>query len=56
MQIEVAAELAPSISFAKQRGASMPMEIAMMVSGIAAVFLIFAVTLAWADHYTHKNY
>ena len=30
----------------------MPTDVAVIVAGIALVFLVFAVALAWADRYT----
>lgn len=33
----------------------MPTETAVVVAGITLAFLVFALTLAWADHYTNKN-
>jgi len=33
----------------------MPTDVAIIVGAIAAVFLIFALALAWADHYSSKS-
>jgi len=30
----------------------MPTDVAIIVTGVVLAFLIFAATLAWADHYT----
>jgi len=30
----------------------MPTDVAIIVAGIVLVFIIFAVSLAWADHYS----
>lgn len=32
----------------------MPTETAIVVAGIVLAFSVFAVTLAWADYYTHN--
>jgi len=30
----------------------MPMDVALIVNGVVLAFLIFAATMAWADHYS----
>lgn len=43
------------LAFGKKRGATMPTETVIVVAGIILMFAVFAVTLAWADHYA-RNY
>ncbi len=38
-----------------KKGVRMPTETAWIVAAIAAVFVMFASVLAWADHYTSKR-
>ena len=33
----------------------MPTEIAIVVAGIRAVFIVFAAALAWSDHYSSRH-
>jgi hypothetical protein len=37
------------------KGVRMPTETALVVAAIVAVFVMFALVLAWADHYTSKR-
>jgi hypothetical protein len=32
----------------------MPKDIALIIAGIVAAFAVFAIALAWADHYSGK--
>jgi hypothetical protein len=54
IRVKIASGLLPYAFKSDKGGRIMPMDVAITVAGITAVFAVFAISLAWASFYTRN--